>query len=35
VGDIRDSLSDNTKAWKLLGFRPKISLDDGLAELFR
>ena len=35
VGDIRDSLSDNAKAWKLLGFRPKISLDDGLAELFR
>lgn len=35
VGDIKDSLSNNTKALKLLGFRPKISLDDGLAELFR
>lgn len=35
VGDIRDSLSDNTKARKLLGFRPRISLDDGLAELFK
>jgi UDP-glucose 4-epimerase len=35
VGDIKDSLSNNTKALKLLGFSPKISLDDGLAELFR
>jgi UDP-glucose 4-epimerase len=35
IGDIRDSLSDSAKAAKLLGFRPKTTLDDGLAEMIR
>ncbi len=35
VGDIRDSLSNSAKAARLLGFKPKIALDDGLAELIR
>ena len=35
VGDIRDSLSNSAKAARLLGFKPKITLDDGLAELVR
>ena len=35
VGDIRDSLSNSAKAAKLLGFKPKITLDHGLAELIR
>ena len=35
VGDIKDSLSNSAKAARLLGFKPKISLDEGLAELIR
>jgi UDP-glucose 4-epimerase len=35
VGDIRHSLADTTKARELLGFKPKIELEDGLAELLR
>ncbi|MGQ9586819.1 MAG: NAD-dependent epimerase/dehydratase family protein [Thermoplasmata archaeon] len=35
VGDIRDSISDNTKSTGMLGFRPKITLEEGLAELMR
>ncbi|MBU0624306.1 MAG: NAD-dependent epimerase/dehydratase family protein [Candidatus Thermoplasmatota archaeon] len=35
VGDIRDSLSDSAKAARLLGFKLKMTLDDGLAEMIR
>jgi nucleoside-diphosphate-sugar epimerase len=35
AGDIRHSLADTTKARELLGFKPKIELEDGLAELLR
>jgi len=35
IGDIKDSLSNSAKAARLLGFKPKITLDDGLAELIR
>jgi UDP-glucose 4-epimerase len=35
IGDIRDSVSNSAKAARLLGFKPKITLDDGLAELIR
>ena len=35
VGDIRDSLSNNAKAREVLGFRAKIPLEEGLAELMR
>jgi dTDP-L-rhamnose 4-epimerase len=33
VGDIRHCFADTTKAQRLLGFRPEVSLADGLAEL--
>lgn len=32
-GDIRHSLSDTRKARRLLGFKPKISLRDGIVEM--
>jgi len=35
VGDIRDSLSDSKKATGMLGFRPRITIEEGLAELMR
>lgn len=35
VGDIKDSLSNNAKARGVLGFKPKISLQQGLEELIR
>jgi len=34
IGDIRDSVADNKKAASQLGFRPRTSLKDGLAEMF-
>jgi len=33
VGDIRHCFADITKATACLGYRPSVSLDDGLAEL--
>ena len=33
VGDIKDSLSATTKAIDVLGFKPRISLPDGLREM--
>lgn len=33
AGDIRHCYADISKARKLLGFTPEVSLDDGLAEL--
>jgi dTDP-L-rhamnose 4-epimerase len=32
-GDIRHSVADISKARELLGFEPKVKLEDGLAEL--
>ena len=32
-GDIRHCVADISKAKKLLGYQPKVSLEDGLAEL--
>ena len=34
AGDIKDSYADITKAKKLLGYEPKVSLRDGLKVLF-
>jgi UDP-glucose 4-epimerase len=34
-GDVRRSCADIRKAEKVLGFRPKISLEEGLKELLR
>lgn len=33
-GDIRHCIADITKAQKLLGYEPKVRLEDGLIELF-
>ena len=35
VGDIKESLASTTKTSGLLGFRPKITLEEGLSEMFR
>jgi dTDP-D-glucose 4,6-dehydratase len=35
VGDIKDSYADISKAKKLLGYEPKISLRDGLRGLLK
>lgn len=35
VGDIRDSVCNVSKSWELLGFRAKVSLEEGLSELIR
>jgi len=35
VGDIRHSRADITKARKLLGYGPKISLEEGVGKLLR
>ncbi len=32
-GDLRRTQADITKAWKLLGWKPKVSLEKGIAEL--
>ena len=33
VGDIRHCFADITRAREVLGYTPRVSLDDGLAEL--
>lgn len=35
VGDIKDSLANNSKARGVLGFKPKVQLQQGLEELIR
>jgi UDP-glucose 4-epimerase len=35
LGDIKESLSNNSKVRGVLGFRPRISLQEGLEELMR
>ena len=35
VGDIRHCFADISKAQKLLGYEPQVSLEQGLAELAR
>lgn len=35
LGDIRDSLCNPAKARNLLGFRARVSLEEGLAEMIR
>jgi nucleoside-diphosphate-sugar epimerase len=34
-GDIKRSCADTRKAEKILGFKPKISLQEGLKQLLR
>jgi dTDP-L-rhamnose 4-epimerase len=33
VGDIRNCFADIARAQKILGYKPQVSLEDGLAEL--
>lgn len=35
VGDMRDTLADRTQAERILGWRPKVSIKDGLADLLK
>ncbi|MCW3995877.1 MAG: SDR family NAD(P)-dependent oxidoreductase [Candidatus Bathyarchaeota archaeon] len=35
TGDIKDSYADISKAKKLLGYKPKVSLPDGLRDLLK
>jgi len=34
-GDIRHSIADITRAWKELGFKPKVGLETGIKDLTR
>jgi len=34
-GDIRRSIADMTRAWKELGFKPKLGLETGIKDLIR
>ncbi len=34
-GDARDTLADNSEAQRVLGWRPEMAFEDGLAELIR
>ena len=34
-GDIRDTLADRTEAERVLGWRPRVSIEEGIAELLK
>ena len=35
AGDMRDTLADRTQAEKILGWRPKVSIEQGIADLLK
>jgi len=35
VGDMRDTLADRTQAEQILGWRPKVSIEEGIADLLK
>jgi len=35
AGDMRDTLADRTQAGKILGWRPKVSIAEGIADLLK
>jgi len=35
VGDMRDTLADRTHAEQVLGWRPKVSIEEGIADLLK
>jgi len=35
VGDMRDTLADRTHAEQILGWRPKVSIEEGIADLLK
>jgi nucleoside-diphosphate-sugar epimerase len=35
AGDMRDTLADRTEAERVLGWRPKVSIEEGIAELLK
>jgi nucleoside-diphosphate-sugar epimerase len=35
VGDMRDTLADRTRAERILGWRPKVSIEEGIADLLK
>ena len=35
VGDMRDTLADRTQAEQILGWQPKVSIEEGIADLLK
>ena len=35
VGDMRDTLADRTQAERILGWQPKVSIEEGIADLLK
>ena len=35
AGDMRDTLADRTQAEQILGWRPKVSIEEGIADLLK
>ena len=35
VGDMRDTLADRTQAERILGWHPKVSIEEGIADLLK
>jgi nucleoside-diphosphate-sugar epimerase len=35
AGDMRDTLADRTQAERVLGWRPRVSIEEGIAELLK
>ncbi|MGA7873362.1 MAG: NAD-dependent epimerase/dehydratase family protein [Candidatus Binatus sp.] len=35
VGDMRDTLADRTQAERVLGWRPRVSIEEGIADLLK
>ena len=35
AGDMRDTLADRTEAERVLGWRPRVSIEEGIAELLK
>jgi UDP-glucose 4-epimerase len=35
AGDMRDTLADRTEAERVLGWRPQVSIEEGIADLLR
>ncbi len=34
-GDMRDTLADTTEAWRVLGWRPRVTVEEGIAQIVR
>jgi nucleoside-diphosphate-sugar epimerase len=34
-GEMRDTFADRTEAWRVLGWKPRVSIEEGIAELMK